>query len=248
MEGGLGPCRLGISNSTLCLKLVWLLFTRSGSLWVAWHHHHHIKGKSFWSFKASVNDSWNWKSLLNLRPLAETFVKCNLGNGRHASFWLDFWCHFGPLIKCFRHDGPSLLRLPTHCSVADACDEHGWILPPSRSLHALPLHAQLSSITPPSSDAGEDRYNWTVQGNSYHLFPTAITWESTRPRNTPKDWASSIWFKGATPKHAFNMWLAQLQRLPTRVRLASWRIFLPTTCCLCSTHDETQDHSAELFF
>jgi hypothetical protein len=55
-------------------------------------------------------------------------------------------------------------------------------------------------------------------------------------------WASSIWFKGAIPKHAFNMWVAQLNRLPTRQRLASWGMNISTTCCLCSASTETRDH------
>ncbi|KAG7529879.1 Reverse transcriptase domain [Arabidopsis suecica] len=165
-EGGLGLRRLGIWNSTLCLKLVWLLFSGSGSLWVAWHHHHHIKGKSFWSLNPSTKDSWNWRSLLNLRPLAERFVQCKLGNGRLASFWFDSWCPLGPLIKYFGVDGPSLLRLPIHCSVADAWDDNGWILPPSRSLRALPLIDLLDSVTPVFSSLEEDSYFWVIQGKT----------------------------------------------------------------------------------
>lgn len=38
------------------------------------------------------------------------------------------------------------------------------------------------------------------------------------------------------------MWIAQLDRLPTRVRLASWGMHVPTTCCLCSRFDETREH------
>lgn len=69
-EGGLGLRRLGLWNSTLCLKLIWILLARGGSLWVAWHHHHHIKNKSLWSILESSNHSWNWKCLLRLRSMA----------------------------------------------------------------------------------------------------------------------------------------------------------------------------------
>ncbi|WZY87828.1 hypothetical protein YC2023_044563 [Brassica napus] len=37
----------------------------------------------------SVNDSWAWKKLLDLRPLAINFCKVKLGNGKTASFWYD---------------------------------------------------------------------------------------------------------------------------------------------------------------
>ncbi|XP_013617799.1 uncharacterized protein LOC106372875 [Brassica napus] len=38
------------------------------------------------------------------------------------------------------------------------------------------------------------------------------------------------------------MWIAHLDRLPTRSRLASWGLNTPTTCCLCDTHLESRDH------
>ncbi|XP_024009938.1 uncharacterized protein LOC112085143 [Eutrema salsugineum] len=38
------------------------------------------------------------------------------------------------------------------------------------------------------------------------------------------------------------MWVANLNRLPTRVRLASWGLQVPLTCCLCSTLEENRDH------
>lgn len=59
-EGGLGLRRIGVWNTTLCLRLVWLLFSGSESF-------HHIGDKSFWSLKASQNQSWNWICLLNLK-------------------------------------------------------------------------------------------------------------------------------------------------------------------------------------
>lgn len=241
-EGGLGLRRVANWNSTLCLKLVWLLLSGSGSLWVAWHHYHHIKGKCFWSIKAGANDSWNWKSLLMQRPIAEPLVKCNLGNGQKASFWFDNWCPLSPLINLCGEAGPRDLRIPIQSTVAAACNGHGWNLVPPRSVQATSLHALLSSITPPEPTAEDDTYCWVVQGTEFKHFPTAKTWEVLRPRGTVKYWAPSVWFKGATPKHAFTMWVSQWNRLPTRARLASWGLQIPSSCCLCSNYEETRDH------
>ena len=52
----------------------------------------------------------------------------------------------------------------------------------------------------------------------------------------------SVWFKGSIPKHSFNMWVANVNRLPTRVRLAALGMNVPTTCCLCALEPETRDH------
>ncbi|CAL9213946.1 unnamed protein product, partial [Arabidopsis halleri] len=54
--------------------------------------------------------------------------------------------------------------------------------------------------------------------------------------------ASSVWFKGAVPKLAFHMWVSNLNRLPTRQRLASWGVITSADCCLCSAATESRDH------
>lgn len=42
--------------------------------------------------------------------------------------------------------------------------------------------------------------------------------------------------------NSFNIWVSNLDRLPTRVRLASWGLQIPTSCCLCSRESETRHH------
>ena len=63
-----------------------------------------------------------------------------------------------------------------------------------------------------------------------------------RPRENVKDWVNVVWFKGSVLKHAFAMWVANWDRLPTRERLASWGLPITTTCPFCSRDNETRDH------
>lgn len=44
---------------------------------------------------------------------------------------------------------------------------------------------------------------------------------------------SSFWFKGATSKHAFQIWIAQLDRVPTRSRLLFGGMQISSSCLLC---------------
>lgn len=44
-SGGLGLRRLADSNEVFELKLIWLLFAGTGSLWVAWIHKNIISGR-----------------------------------------------------------------------------------------------------------------------------------------------------------------------------------------------------------
>ncbi|XP_020890764.1 uncharacterized protein LOC110230885 [Arabidopsis lyrata subsp. lyrata] len=229
-------------NSTLCLKLVWLLFAGSGSLWVAWHHHHHIKGKSFWSLKPSASDSWNWRSLLLLRPLAEKFLTCNIRNGKNGSFWLDNWHPLGTLIKFAGQQGPGKLRIPLLSSVADAFANYSARIPRLCSPQIVAVHDLLSTVHLTDDEEDHDFYSWLGRDSNLIKFPTAETWDSLRLKAPAKAWSSSVWYKGATPKHAFNMWLAQLDRLPTRDRLIAWGMPISPACCICSQFAESRDH------
>ena len=87
-EGGLGLRRLTDWNSTLSLRFIWFLFSENVSLWTQWHKYHNIKASSFWELKESPRDSWTWKALLRLRPLAARFVKAFVGNGDRVSLTL----------------------------------------------------------------------------------------------------------------------------------------------------------------
>lgn len=51
-----------------------------------------------------------------------------------------------------------------------------------------------------------------------------------------------MWYKGHIPKHAFTFWVAQLNRLPTRDRTASWGVDAPSLCCICASATESRDH------
>lgn len=145
LEGGLGIRDLVTWNKTLCLRLIWLLFSNSGSLWVAWHKEK-LQGQSFWEVQEKSKDSWIWRSLLKLRNLGHRFIKCKLGNRSSSSFWHDHWAPLGPLILCSGSYGPRDLGLPAQSSVAYANTATGWRLRAARSSFALELQMYLTTI------------------------------------------------------------------------------------------------------
>ncbi|KAL0714000.1 hypothetical protein Bca4012_020978 [Brassica carinata] len=77
-----------------------------------------------------------------------------------------------------------------------------------------------TTVTLLSLQTSENNYTWRVNDTSLDSFSTKHTWEVLLQRAPVKLWAPNVWFKGAIPRHAFLMWLAQLDRLPTRARLA----------------------------
>lgn len=163
-EGGLGLRRLTAWNATLCLRYIWLLFSSTTSLWASWHRFHHLQQSSFWEIQVSDSDSWVWKSLLKLRPLAERFITTEVGNGLQTHFWYDCWTPLGPIIKLLGDSGPRALRLPLNSLVADACSIDSWNLPATRSDNEVTLHAYLTTRTPPSLSSVPDIRFWLING------------------------------------------------------------------------------------
>lgn len=218
------------------------MFSDSGSLWAKWHKQHHLRNVNFWALEELSTDSWILKSLLQLRPLAERFLRSSVGNGTKTSFWFDTWTPLGLLIKLIGVDGPRSLRLPLKATVAAASTTEGWRIPSPRSESQLLLHAHLTTIQVPSLSHEEDCFDWIVNDVNCRGFSSTMTWEVVRTRKQIKAWSKLVWFKGCVPKHAFNMWVANLNRLPMRVRLVSWGMNIPKECCLCSRLEETRDH------
>lgn len=209
-EGGLGLRDLLSWNKTLSLKLIWLPHTENESLWASWSKKHRLKGASIWILDESKQSSWIWKAILKLRPLAENFIRSEVGNGQTASFWYDYWLPIGPLIKFFGSTGPRQLRVPLSANVSDSCNANGWIMRPARSSAAETLHVLLCFV---SSSTENDTYSWYVEDSQVTSFSTSHTWELIREQDDRVDWDSTVWFSGHVPRHAFHMWMTNLDNL-----------------------------------
>ena len=241
-EGGLGLRSFSVWNQVLCLKFIWLLLSKSPSLWVDWHWSIHLNNKSFWTVQASQTDSSAWKKLLDLCPLALQFCKSKLGNGKAASFWFDVWTPFGQLIEYIGPAGPRALRIRKEAVIADAIRDDAWKLPHPRAQREVDLHAYLTTITLPLAPDKIDDYEWIAADCPSRSFRSSSTWEMLRPKEQTKDWVDIVWFKGGIPKHAFTMWVANYDRLPTQARLAAWGLPIAPACPFCTRYDETRDH------
>lgn len=241
-EGGLGLRSLSIWNKVMCLKFIWLILSKAPSLWVDWHRSIHLNGQSLWTINASLADSWAWRKLLDLRPLALQFCKTQLNNGRTASFWFDVWTSLGQLITHIGPADPRALRVRENAVVADAITGSSWSLPHPRSQKEVDLHAYLTTISLPLPVDVADDYIWVAGDSPFLDFRSSTTWEVLIPRQEIKSWADVVWFKGAIPKHSFNMWIANYDRMPTRSRLAAWGLPVSAACPFCSNYEETRDH------
>ncbi|WZY89463.1 hypothetical protein YC2023_046198 [Brassica napus] len=127
-EGGLGLRSLKSVNETCILKLIWMIYFRAGSLWVAWIRSKYISSISFWALSDRNYDfSWMFRNILSLRHKALSFIRIEVKSGDSTFFWWDPWTPFGILKEFLVSDGS--LGIPLTSTVADLKSADGWLLP-----------------------------------------------------------------------------------------------------------------------
>lgn len=97
---------------------------------------------------------------LEVSAQVERFIKCNIWNGRNASFGFDNWNPFGSLIKYVDIDGSRTLRVPLNAKVFDVWYFEGWKIANPRSEQGLSLHIHLTTVSQPTEDKGPDSFDW----------------------------------------------------------------------------------------
>ena len=116
-------------------KLLWMLFFKNDSVWVAWIQDNVIKDESFWSLKPRQNHTWIFKQILAERQTAIQWLQIDPGNGNNVSFWNDpwTWSRFGKLTSFIGQNGPRQTGIPLSSSVADVWRDGVWIMQSARS-------------------------------------------------------------------------------------------------------------------
>ncbi|KAG7578318.1 hypothetical protein ISN45_Aa03g025130 [Arabidopsis thaliana x Arabidopsis arenosa] len=242
-EGGLGLRSIASWNETCALKLIWMLFFRAGSLWVAWIRQSYLSTSSFWALnEKNYAYSWIFRRLLKLRSKALKFLSIKIGNGDSTFFWWDPWTPFGSLYHFLGVDGPSRLGIPLLATVAEVWNVDGWSLPNPRTERQVLLSVFISTVSISSSS---DKAVWEVNGLPCKSFSSKAVWNSIRVSREKCSWAPLVWHKLVIPKNATTTWLFILNRNPTLDRMASWGYDIEKDCLLCGVAQETRNH---LFF
>jgi hypothetical protein len=123
---GLGIKNLEVWNNASILQHIWDLFTKAGSLWVAWIDENRLKGKSLWQVSIPNDCSWCWKKLLKLRNIAKQFLSFKMGNGSQIFFWHDKWHPTGYLLDCFGSRAVHDLGIPLDAKVSKIIKGEDW--------------------------------------------------------------------------------------------------------------------------
>ena len=132
-EGGLGLQRVASWNRAAIMKHIWSLFTKVGSLWVAWIHANLLKGKCFWTIKIPQECTWSWRAILKLRDEVRKFIRFEVGDGKTIFLWHVLWHLVEVLIQrfgsCVIYDAASNPKTKVDSLLKDKT----WIWRPARS-------------------------------------------------------------------------------------------------------------------
>ncbi|CAA7026629.1 unnamed protein product [Microthlaspi erraticum] len=198
-EGGLGLKDIESWNNACGLKLLWMLFFRAGSIWVAWIRSRYLSSTSFWALnERNSSFSWMFRKILHLRSKAMQFLTIKIGRGDSTFFWWDPWTPFGSLRSFLGDEGTSLLGIPISATVSDLWNGRGWTLPPARTERQLLLLSHLSSIgCSPCTDCPI----WSIGGSPQRTFSLNAVWNVIRPTKPEVSWASLLWHKAGLVRH-----------------------------------------------
>lgn len=243
-EGGLGIRALKEVNIICGLKLIWRMIS-GDSLWGKWIKNNLLKKRSFWEIKSNTQmGSWMWRKMLKIREIAKNFYRMEIGNGRHVSFWYDKWSDKGVLIDLLGDRGFIAMGIKKEETVEDVIlrnrrsKKHQWEV-------LNEIEKELAMVKERYCPELKDQSTWRMSSGFRTSFSTSETWMILREKHNHCSWTKGVWFPMATPKFAFMVWLAMLDRLSTMDRISKWCQSVDTTCVLCKNAIETRTH---LFF
>ncbi|KAF3533115.1 hypothetical protein DY000_02043910 [Brassica cretica] len=243
-EGGLGIKDLSLWNKACCIKLIWLLFFQSGSIWVAWFVEEVLQGSlnNLWTTPPNRRFSWQINKLLKLSSLIYQCIKMRVSNGLTCRFWTDNWSSLGSIRQFLQLGASSSLGIPELATLASLQINGAWQLPPARSEAQVQIHAVLTMI---NLNDGEDHYEWEIDGQKTERYSIGQVYDHLRTQLPHVQWHQTVWNKSGIPRHSFLSWLFVLNRCPTRDRIISWGLATSPLCLLCNLEPESRNH---LFF
>jgi hypothetical protein len=200
-EGGLGIKRIEVWNKASMLNHIWNLFTKAGSLWVAWINTNRLKGRCLWEISIPNSCSWSWKKLLKLRDIAKRFISFKVGNGSRVFLWFDHWPPAWYLLETFGHRIVHDSGFPLRSKLEVAIKNGEWNWPLARSDALVVIQSKLFDVGIGDTDLAV----WNAKNGQYTC---ADAWDKLREVHPAVGWWELVWFPSSIPKHFFFFFVA----------------------------------------
>ncbi|GJW88424.1 RNA-directed DNA polymerase, eukaryota, reverse transcriptase zinc-binding domain protein [Tanacetum coccineum] len=200
-----------------------------------------LKKKSFWEVSVENNDSWIWKSLLDLREKARSYVVSKVGNGKSTSVWYDNWSEMGPICQHISTRDIYDARFDQNATIADMVVDGKWLWK-NEWASKFP---NICNIGVPLLNDDADTVLWKCNNGNKKAFSVSQVWKDYCESLPKVTWGNLVWFSQCVPSHMFIVWLAIHGRLQTQDRILKWNQDHNMRCSLCDLCMDSHEH---LFF
>lgn len=237
----LGIKNLFTWNSTCTLKIIWIFFFNSTSIWTDWYIKEVLEESidNFCVINIKNRNSWMANELLMLREAIYPWLRMKIGNGKRCYFWYSNWSHFGRMDSFLVSEGLTRTGIQSYTTLAYLWSTGSWILPPTKSDNQVLVKTFLSTIQ--LSDH-EDTMEWFPDNRKSNRFSTTEIYDTLREIRPEVTWFKEIWFSSGIPRHMFFSWLVTLNRCPTKGRMIRWGLQTDLVCVLCHNGLENMSH------
>ncbi|KAJ4870658.1 Bifunctional inhibitor/plant lipid transfer protein/seed storage helical domain protein [Raphanus sativus] len=148
-EGCLGCCDLVAWYKACSLKLIWLIFSNSGSIWVAGYKAEFLKGSlsNLWTTMKKQKYYWFTNKLLKHGSIVYDWITVKVGSGREVRFWTDNWSPVGNIQNFLAPVSANQMGIPSTATLHDLFIRDRWNIRPARSVRQVQVQAHFSSIS-----------------------------------------------------------------------------------------------------
>ncbi|GJX07068.1 hypothetical protein Tco_0195000, partial [Tanacetum coccineum] len=205
-------------NNALLVKHLWNVAAKKDSLWVRWVNVVILKGMSVWEIEKQTNDSWTWKSLLDLKDVTRKHMQYKVGNGNKVSMWHDKWSKMPPIDSILSRREIYAAGFSNEDSITDCVCNNGWkwlaewfIMYPILNQYPVPM----------LNNDVKDRLIWCSNNGSTNAFGL---WMATKGKLVTQDKMSKwypAWEKMQTMTNVENLkdledFMSKLSILPCK--------------------------------
>lgn len=234
---------LKCQKKALLMKFLHKFFNRLPIPWVTLTWQFYYNTSKVPHLRRPVGSFW-WKDVSSLKELFRSIARCQVGDGRSVSFWMDMWdlgvpmLTFPQLFASVRDRKVSVLNFYTNPT------DRNFALPLSlvASGQWNQLDNMLDSIL--LSELTPDQWTYVWGNNTFSSKQAYKTIAGIREAPWPFTW---LWKASCREHHKFFFWLLLLDRLNTRNIMRRKNQHLDSYDCVLSntSTEETLEH---LFF
>ncbi|GKD86326.1 hypothetical protein Tco_1357480 [Tanacetum coccineum] len=152
---------------------------QNGKAKVAWKEACQPK-QSVWEIDKQTNDSWMWKSLLDLKDTARNNMLYKIGNGNKISMWHDRWSLMPAIDTIVSRRDIYTTGFSNNATVADCIHNNNWSWPEDWFIE-YPI---LSQYQVPNINADiQDKMLWCSKNGTITEFSSNQVWKDLRILN-----------------------------------------------------------------